>query len=197
MKIKSMVLSAAFLICGCSDAAKSKSEPNVRLNSNPEKAYILDLKFLNPPGPLKDVEATAHYRVRDYCTPPLPFSGAVLPPEHTLPLAIKKISNDHYEAAFHQDALRDEDYFGLGVCKWALQNVTVKFKSPSTQFLASLLNTQDQIQSNKAQIEHYLNADYFKKPDHMGIVFGEKADFYLPKLGPQFQAVLSAEKSDK
>jgi hypothetical protein len=195
MNIKWTSLSAMLLICGCTNGQKSSVDPHIQLNGSPSQSYIVDIDFKNHPGPFSDVEATAHYRVGDGCTPPRPFSGAVLPPEHAVELVVKRIDDDSYRATFHLDALRDEDYFGLGVCRWAFQNVAVRFRSPATQFIASYSGSKDGIPSNAKEVLHYLVADYFKMPEVGGLVFGERADFYLPKLGPQFQVVLSAKKS--
>ncbi len=193
MKKQWVSLAVALLVCSCVDSNNVKPVPNIQLNVNPKKSYGLDVRFVENPGPFKEIDVTAHYRVGDYCTPPEPLSGAVLPPEHSIKLAVKKVDDGHYSAVFHQDALRDEDYFGLGLCRWALQNVAVKFKSPSTQFLASLSSRGGEIQADLPQTQYYLSSDYFKKPQVGDIVFGEKAGFYLPSLGTQFRVILATK----
>lgn len=195
MNIKWTSLSAILLICGCTNGQTSNVDPDIQLNSSPSQSYVVDIDFKNHPGPFSDVEATAHYRVGDGCTPPLPFSGAILPPRHAMALVVKRINEDSYQATFHLDALRNEDYFGLGVCRWAFQNVSVRFKSPATQFIATYAGSKDGIPSNAKEVLHYLVADYFKMPEVGGLVFGERADWYRPKLGPQFQLILSANKA--
>jgi hypothetical protein len=195
MNVKWTGLCAMLLICACTRGQKFDFDPDVQLNGSPKQSYIMDMDFTNHPGPFTDIEAMAHYRVADGCTPARPISGAVLPPEHSVSLIVKKIDGDSYQSTFHLDALRDEDYFGLGVCRWAFQNVSVRFKSPATQFIASYSGSKDGIPSNAKEVLHYLVADYFKMPEVGGLVFGERADWYRPKLGPQFQVILSAKKS--
>jgi hypothetical protein len=196
MNSKWTFLGAALLVCGCTNDKQSGVDTTIKLNSSPSHSNIVNIDFKNHPGPLSEVEAIAHYKVGDGCTPPQPLSGAVLPPEHSLPLAVKRVHGDSYQATFYLDALHNDDYFGLGICHWALQNLTVTFKSPATQFLASFSNSTDSILSNTEQVNHYLVADYFKKPSIGNVVFGERKSFYLPKLGRQFQVVLSAKKSE-
>lgn len=193
MKRGWVCLAIVLLICGCNDSKNVKPVPNIQLNANAKKSYGLDVWFIENPGPFKEIDITAHYRVGDYCTPPELLSGAVLPPEHDIKLVVKKIDDGHFATVFHQDALRDDDYFGLGVCRWAIQNVTVKFKSPSTQFLASLSSRGGEIQADLPQTQYYLSSDYFKKPEVGDMVFGENAGFYLPSLGRQFRVILATK----
>jgi len=196
MKNTALSLMLVMLLCSCAGSEKSISDPNIQLNDNPQSSYLLDFKLVKHPGPFNDLEATAHYRVENSeCVKPLALSGAVLPPEHHIVLKLNKSGDDRYTATFHQDALLDADYFNLGICRWHLQNVTVKFKSAATQFLASISNSREELQSNTPKKEHYLNVDYFKKPGVGDMVFGEKSGFYLPKMGSQFQAILSAKKT--
>lgn len=193
MKNNRIGLMIATLLGGCADDGNSK--PNVQLNDNPTSSYLLDIKFAGNPGPLSDVEATAHYRVREEgCAKPLPFSGAMLPPEHYLSLKLNKLNDGHYTAKFHKDALVDADYFDRGICHWNFQNVSIRFKSPSTKFVSSISEIDEDIEIGTPKIDYFLNADYFKDPGIVSMVFGEKAGFYLPKMGPQFQIIVSSQK---
>ena len=180
---------------GCSNGAKNNDDPVVKITEKPQRARMLDLRFIQQPGPLTNIQATANFVVDNRACVAMDYKralgGVVLPPEHNVPLSLKKIGPDHYEAIFYEDALRDEDYFGLGMCHWALKFVTVRFQSPSTLFVAGL--SDDEIKAEKPEIHYYLNSDYAQKPTVGDKVFGEKSrNFYLPKMGPQFQAILTA-----
>ncbi len=185
----------AAVLGGCSNAAKSKADPVVKMTEKPQRAHMLDLRFAQQPGTLNNIQATANFVVENRACVAMDYKralgGVALPPEHNVPLTLKKTGPDQYEAVFYDDALQDEDYFGLGMCHWALKFVTVRFQSPSTLFIAGL--SDDEIAAKKPEIHYYLNSDYAQKPPVGDQVFGEKSrNFYLPKMGPQFQAILTA-----
>ncbi|MFN5901506.1 MAG: hypothetical protein ACK439_00875 [Novosphingobium sp.] len=186
-------LVSAFLLGGCKQGTEA-IQPGIERNPAPAEAYRLDFRFENAPGPFSKVRATAFYRVtNEECVRAQPFSGAVLPPEYKLDLPLQALDGNRYEAVFHRDALRDADYFGLGLCRWKLQNVVIRFASPATDFTAALFNPQDPEDKIEPVQSYFLHRDYFTKPEPMTLVFGEKAGFYLPSMGDQFRIAIAAE----
>jgi hypothetical protein len=184
---------AALLLSGCGQGGQS-SPVKVELKPDPVQAYRLNFGFHDLPGPLSKVRAIAFYQVENYdCVKPRPFSGAVLRPDHAIDLPLKPLGDNGYEAAFHRDALRDADYFGLGLCRWKLQNVAIYFSSPATDFTASLSSPSGNGDRFEPVQSYFLHRDYFSKPEPMTIVFGEKAGFYLPDQGRQFRIEIAAE----
>ncbi|MCZ8324698.1 MAG: hypothetical protein O9283_05505 [Sphingomonadaceae bacterium] len=184
-------LLSALLLSGCGRGA---NEPQIERNPGAVDAYRLDFRFEDAPGPFSKVRAVAVYRVEnEECVKALPFSGAVLPPEYKLDLSLKPLGQDRYEALFHRDALRDADYFGLGLCRWKLQHVAIFFSSPATAFTAALFNPQDPADRIEPIQSHFLHRDYFNKPQPITLVFGERAGFYPPDQGAQFRIAISAE----
>jgi hypothetical protein len=109
-------------------------------------------------------------------------------------LQLKKVADDHYQTDFHLDAICDQDYLGFGICKWRFWNIGLEFSSPATTFTASLSNFEGSPKTIGLTEHFFLSRDYFKKPGVGSKVFGEKADFYSPEMGPQFRVTLSAEK---
>lgn len=196
MMIKRVMVGAllALLASGCDSTADAPERPDVKLTQNPVQSYRLDIGFQDAPGPLTKIRALAFYRADNIpCAKPQPLSGAVLAPEHELPLTLEKLDDNRYRAIFHRDALRDEDYFGIGVCKWQLQNIALYFSSPTTDFTAAL--PVPKADAARLEVEEYfLNRDYAEKPEIMTVVFGEKAGFYRPEMGKQFKVTLAAEQ---
>jgi hypothetical protein len=180
----------ALVVSGCA----APVDPEVKFTPTPVQSYRFDIAFQDVPGPVTKIRAMAFYRADNIpCAKPQPLSGAVLPPEHRLQLKLEKVNDTQYRAVFHRDALIDEDYFGIGVCKWQLQNIALYFSSPTTDFTASLSAPSEK--DTRVQVEEYfLNRDYAEKPEVMNIVFGEKAGYYLPEMGEQFKVTLSAER---
>lgn len=187
------LLALALLPSGCGPGSGSDAI-RVERNPTPAQAYRLNFRFHDAPGPLTKVRAVAYYRVENAeCVKALPLSGAVLPPDHQLDLPLTILDRNRYEAVFHRNALRDADYFGLGLCRWKLQNVAIHFSSPSTDFVASLSNPQDGWDKIDPVQRYFLHRDYFAKPEPMTMVFGEQAGFYLASQGEQFRIEISAD----
>jgi hypothetical protein len=188
-------LFSAMLLCGCGPTSEEYSSPEIVLNQSPKSTYLLDVKFDDAPGPFTEIRSRAFYEVTEPgCVRPLWGSGAVVRPHQSLLLQLKKVADDHYQAEFHLDAIRAEDYFGFGVCKWSFPIIGLEFSSPATNFTTSLSNFEGAPKTIGPTEHFFLSRDYFKKPDVGNLVFGEMADFYLPKWGSQFLVTLSAEK---
>jgi hypothetical protein len=81
------------------------------------------------------------------------------------------------------DALKPEDYFGIGVCNWALDGISFGFSKGHAQFVTGL--SGEQIKALQPSVSHFLVSDLTAKQDQ-GRVFGEGPNYYLAKLGPQF-----------
>lgn len=188
-------LVATLWLSGCTESQSASTSPGVQINSAPKSAYALDIQFTDIPQPAQKIEVYGFYRVENAeCVKALPLSGAVLPPEHRLLLPLHKVADGHYRTEFYEDALRDENYFNLGMCRWRLQNIAAYFSSPATRFTASLSNSQSRSETTFSATRYFLHRDYFEKPKVGTIVFGEGADFYRPELSKQFQVRLSAKK---
>jgi hypothetical protein len=158
---------------------------DVKLNPAPKQSYALIFDFSGLPGNIENVMATADYAVENVeCVPAQPVSGARLRPEHSLDLELQRIDANRYAATLHADALTDENYFGLGVCRWVLHWATLRFDSPNNRFIGAI--SAEQIESNQQQVLHYLTSDYQNPADPPSVVFGEETDLYTVEAGPRF-----------
>ena len=91
------------------------------------------------------------------------------------------------------DALIDEDYFGLGKCHWALQSVSLPFASERTRFVASV--SADEILTGKDLVLQYLVSDYTSGAEHLPAIFGERPGFY-PDSKPQFSLKIAVRAGE-
>jgi hypothetical protein len=181
----------AMLLSGCGRTSADYSSPIVVLDQNPKTTYRLDFKFQGAPGPFTQITPRAFYQVTEPgCVRPLWGSGAVITPSHSLILPFNKI----YQAVFHLDAIRDQDYFGFGMCKWSFQNIGLEFSSPTTDFVAHVSKTPEAFGSFGPTGHFFLDRDYSKKPEIGSKVFAEEKDFYSPEMGSQFSITTSVEK---
>jgi hypothetical protein len=177
-------------------AAEKNPEIDIQKNHSPKTTYDLVLTFDALPGELSDVSATADYVVDNVeCVPPLEVSGARLRPEHSLPLTLHRIDNNRFATSFDIDALVDQDYFGLGVCRWVLNWATVRFASPTTRFVGAIAT--DQMQADKPLKLYYLASDFNNAPDPDVAVFGEEIDIFAAEAGPRFTLTLTASEASK
>lgn len=163
----------------------------VRHASKPAREYALVIAFAGLPGPVSDVQASADFAVDNVeCVPPMELSGARLRPEHGIELPLQSLDANRYATALHADALVDEDYFGLGVCRWSLNWATVRFRSAQTEFVGAI--PMEDIQSGRPVTLHYLASDYERAPQPVSVVFGEETDLYTAEAGPRFTLTLTA-----
>ncbi|MFZ5638332.1 MAG: hypothetical protein ACOY82_17280 [Pseudomonadota bacterium] len=173
--------------------------PDVRpvANPAPRQRYALTLRFDGLPGALTDIAATADFEVENRECVPYDYSraagGVRLPPRYSVPLALQRIDDSTYIATLHEDALLDDDYYGLGVCRWALNTATVHFHSASTHFVGGI--DAERLAAEAEVVDHYLARDFAQKPTPMDVVFGEESpDFYQSAAGPQFTLAIASRK---
>ena len=164
----------------------------VAASPSPSEQYRLLVTFDSLPGALTALEASANYAVvNPECVPPLMPSGARLPPEHSITLDLPPSAATDHAPVFAADALQDADYFGLGVCRWGLNGVSLRFRSPTTVFSAAI--DAAQVRSGETVTLHFLASDFATAPVVGGVVFGEQVDRYTAESGPRFTASLKAE----
>jgi hypothetical protein len=163
----------------------------VRHTPEPVREYALVIAFAGLPGPVSGVEASADFAVDNVeCVPPMELSGARLRPEHSIGLPLQSLDANRHATSLHADALLDEDYFGLGVCRWSLNWATVRFRSAQTEFVGAI--PLEDIQAGRPVTLHYLVSDYERAPQPVSVVFGEETDLYTTEAGPRFTLTLTA-----
>jgi hypothetical protein len=119
MKLHQMAAAAMLplAVTACSpsiDAGSTKA----RLNPHPVKRYEV-IATSDAPGPWDSIEGYIGYDVinRD-CVPEGSFTGGQNVPNTGLDIEMTRVDDHTWKGYFYRDALRDEDYFGLGVCHW-------------------------------------------------------------------------------
>lgn len=173
--------------------------PDIRPTPNPapKQTYVLTLRFAGLPAALAEIAATADFEVENRECVPYDFAraagGVRLPPRHSVALDLRKVDDTTWTAELHEDALNDEDYYGLGICRWALNTATVHFHSAATHFVGGI--AADRLAAEAEVTDHYLVRDFAQKPAPMDVVFGEESpDFYQSSVGPQFTLTISARR---
>ena len=161
-------------------------------NPDPERLYVLTVAFDEIPGAPQDVTAVADYAIDDVsCVPPLEPSGARPRPEHSVPIALHAAGSTGLSGVLAADAFLPADHFGLGQCTWSLQWATLRFRSPSTHFVAAI--SAEQIAAQRPVTLHFLAADFRSKPEALHVVIGEPVDIFSADAGPRFRVVLTGK----
>ncbi len=102
-------------------------KPVIQRNPHPT-AYEITLAIKDAPGPFEVVKAAMQYEVLDpTCRPDLGgMAGTRVSLLEWVPVELAKQADGTYRGKIYDGLLKDEDYYGLGVCHWSL--VTVQFK---------------------------------------------------------------------
>lgn len=159
-------------------------QPEIKLNPHPKMRYEITLTIEDAPGPFDAVEGSAGYQVsNDRCVPLQPISGAQHTPRKSVPLSLTRVSDKVYKGMFYVDYLQDEDYFGLGVCRWSMTFVGFSLQIGNLVFSHSLDLNEALV--GKPVPRYFNNRSYFsedaksKRDDHPRISSGnaQRSDF--------------------
>ncbi len=172
-------------------AADTRATPPLRtLNPNPRRAYEIRVTLANAPGPFAVVEGTAQFDVINaaQCGKLQPLSGAVPTIASHEPFALSRVSDTEYVGTIHTDAILDQDYYGRGVCRWALTEARVRLRAHAgqagTRFVAGLPAQQIIAAGSKTR--------YFWKGYYPSYEQREFGDF-----GSEHLQAVSADKRDE
>lgn len=112
-----------------------------KLNPAPKQGYELVLILKDAPGPFAVVEGVAQYDARNYaaCGRIVPATGTAGRITSQEPIALRQVGENEYRGTFYLDRMQDEDYYGRGVCHWALTGVGAMLRATTgeadTRFL--------------------------------------------------------------
>jgi hypothetical protein len=95
--------------------------PDIKQNPHPKQRYEITVTVAGA-GPVESVEGAMQYRVEnEECVPVSdPVNGVRIPPKAHPPIEFKRVSDGVFRGTLYTDLMQDEDYYGLGVCKWAM-----------------------------------------------------------------------------
>jgi hypothetical protein len=126
MKLRHLAAAAALsasTLAGCTD-------PNhPRRNPHPTQRYEVTVTT-DAPGPWDNVKAAVSYEVTNLeCTPENTFIGVHtgVPMDQWEDIQITQVSENTWRGYFYRDLLKDEDYYGLGICHWDGTQVSPNF----------------------------------------------------------------------
>lgn len=185
---------------GLSAPSSGEAQPAVqpKASKEPDKAHRVEIRFDGLPGPLAAVSGRTTYKVANLDCIPADHNRAIggirLAPEHDIEIDWQRAEDGSQSAIVRERPLLDESYFGLGVCRWELQTITVHFTSARTKFVGGI--NAEQMRGGVVSTQHYLVRDFQEPPAHIDWVFGQKAGYYLERFGPQFTLRIRPRRID-
>lgn len=118
-------------------AASSGSQASVRHNTAPKQALRITMIIKDAPGTFGWMRPIAHYDVvnRECLSPPNDNAGGRSAPTPTAPtdFVLQPIGDGVYSGVVYADLMKDEDYTGNGICRWALTSIVVQMKATGAE----------------------------------------------------------------
>lgn len=159
-------LIAALLAPACALAANVAAQPNPQARQRVD----LNMRVEGAPGPFERVDCHADYRVENpACVPLTAVTGATVVPEQRVPVSFEPAAGGGYRAEILLDRFRDEDYYGKGICHWALVGVTADLHHGQVDFSPAIYLAD--IVAERDVVKHFSNKSY-ANADHARIDIG-------------------------
>lgn len=101
--------------------------PDVKINPSPKDRYEITLTIEDPPGVVQRIDGQVQFDIEGVYHDCMPYADRIagIKPKSsfTRPVDFERKSNNTYIGYIFADWLVDEDYYGLGICKWLLTGV--------------------------------------------------------------------------
>lgn len=175
------------------------TQPDIQIKErpNPQKAHRIEMVIENAPGPFAVIEGAANYSVKNHfeCGHIDPVPGIASRITTHPAIEWTPIGEGRYAATVYEDLIVDEDYYGRGVCRWELTEVSAMLKATGakaeTRFLPGI--PLEKIQAGDPVTLFFLNRDYpfVEKIDDYADFGEQDVEQYKPELRNQtFSIVL-------
>ena len=149
-----------FMTSACSLPAKT---PNIRQNPQPAQRFEITLKISkDAPGPFEAVVGAMQYEVDgdDTCAPKRPMIGLHDIPGQYPPVVFTQVDDHTYKGAAYTDLMQDDDYYGMGVCRWHLTFVTAELKNKNNKISLTPSISLAEVNSQKSVTFYFPKAVY-------------------------------------
>jgi hypothetical protein len=134
------------------------------LNPAPVKAYQITLRLHGAPGAFQHVRGTAQYDVinEDQCGNIETATGTASRITSQEPLELTRISDEEYQGTVYLDRMKDQDYYGRGICRWEFTGAGALLKATGAQEETRFLTFVDapDLVGGKAYTRFYPLRDY-------------------------------------
>jgi hypothetical protein len=187
-----LVLLASLLSSTFSAYGAAMNQPDIKLNPHPRMRYEITVKVDGAPGPFDRIEGSVDYKVSNpACVPLTKVTGATVAPEKRVPLTLHPAGGNVYKGEVFVDLLVDEDYFGLGVCHWALVGASADLFAKQVDFSPAIY--KDELLTGKAVTRYFANGSYVDA-DMQRVDIGENTPTAYKDPAHTFSITLKAEE---
>jgi hypothetical protein len=184
----SQVAAAAALTAGMvSGCASPSGKPEYKHNPNPKERYEITMTIQEAPGAFEGIVGSMQYLVPDdSCVPESdPINGIRKNPKEWVRYPVEKVSDNQYRAVVWADGMVDENYYGLGVCKWEFMQATISLKGKSVRFMPWL--KLQELRSQQPKTLYFSRRTYFAEKG-----FPDYGDVDRSRFGAEVQDELFA-----
>lgn len=121
-----LLLATPLLLLLAACRGGSNFEPPIaKTNPNPTQRYEITVEMFDPPADITNITGQASFSIPDVICMPTPdrIAGYTPGSRYTKEFALTRVREDAYEGHIFLDWPVDEDYYGLGICKWEIATV--------------------------------------------------------------------------
>jgi len=140
-------------------AFAANKKPDIKLNPDARMMYEITATVSDPQLSFEPVKGFADYVVdTPNCVPLTRFTGATIAPEYRAPIELQQVAPNTYRGKLTFDLLKDEDYYGQGVCHWTLVAVSANFYRHKTDFSPALF--KDDLLGKGGMVRYFSRKSY-------------------------------------
>jgi hypothetical protein len=120
------VVAPLFFLVAC-DKSPRFEPPVTKTNPNPTQGYEITVELIDPPADIRSIAGEAHFGIPDVSCmhQPDPIAGYTPGSSYIKTFALTQVGANTYQGRIFLDWPIDEDYYGLGLCKWELDFASV------------------------------------------------------------------------
>ncbi|RZL45096.1 MAG: hypothetical protein EOP74_02135 [Variovorax sp.] len=190
-----LILLSALALPACGQSMKK--QPDVHLKPNPKLRYEITLVIDKAPGPFESVLGYASFQTDEECTPAAPITaanyGMRYPVRHKVPVQLQSTGANTYRGTIFIDWPEDEDYFGLGVCRWRFTTFAVAMQVGEVSF-DPVIWAEDVV-AQRAITEYFARGHYGDNSIRDFRVGGSRLDQFAPGFRENvFSTTLTAKE---
>lgn len=174
----------------------SMKTPDIKQNPHPRQRFEVTMTIEGAPADFDAVTGFMQYQVINERSVPEsdPVNKVRIPPETSPPIHFTRVNGNTYRGEVYLDLIEDEDYFGLGVCHWAMIAAIVRLQVNGVTFSPDISTADVQ---GRRSMTRYFWKDHFTQKDlvdyhEAGVPHSDQVD---AKRDAYFSVTLSAREA--
>ncbi len=141
----SLAIVASLLLLVACDRSPRFEPPVAKTNPNPAQGYEITIELVDSPADIRSIAGEAHFGVGSRAC--LPYQDRIarvtIGTSYIKKFALTQVGENTYQGQIFLDWPIDEDYYGLGVCKWELDFASVNIGFERYEQKTRLWGAQD------------------------------------------------------